>query len=706
MPSKTLWFNRGLFVQSIRNVGWVSLAYLLCLLFLMPLQILMDLSMEDSYLSRYFNSAEALNLFNLGGELQVMLMAAFPVLLAVFLFRYMHVKLSSDFVHSLPLKRERLFVQYALYGILILIAPVLVTGIALFVLSIVFNISHVLTIGSILAWAAQTILLNIFIFTAGIFVAVFTGISVIHGALVYILLFFPYGIFTLVFANLDFYLFGLVPSYYLNANVEQLVPFVRAFDFNHNPLTAWEFVIYTLIAVAAFVIALLVYRRRHAEMATQAVAVRPLRPVFVYGVTFCTMLVGGLYFGETQDKSLAWIIFGYITASILGYYIAQMILEKTWRVFDKWKGYLLFVAGALIVGLCVYFDITGFEHRVPEVANIESVYINSYYNANLGKPDPVYYDEKRQQLWIDSMDLPFGRELFHYEDPQVIELLRKLHLQIVDDQKVLKSSKSYDRYGNYRTISFAYNLKNGEKIVRQYTIPFNQYMDTLKPIFESKEYKTNFYPLLRIDDLSHLDAITFRNYYLDKRLTISDPQHLQELHQIIQKELTNETAEVLLDTGYSWADIDYRWDNGRSSYAQLKNSYTELEKWLKQYGYDQQVRITVDDIKYMLLAKNPIEQTESEGIVTKPMATSQFAGEYDIEIDPNYLPYEFENIESFTKITDVTMIEDCLPVMNNNTRLPGDYLAAVYFKETAHATVFRISEQQLPQSLKELVDQQ
>ncbi len=713
MPSKTLWFNRGLFVQCMRNVGWVSLAYLLCLLFIMPLQILMEFSKDDyNRYIRHFEQVDTFNLFNaVNGELQVLFMVVFPVLLAVFLFRYMHVKLSSDFTHSLPLKREHLFVQHTVYGLLILIAPVLITGIVLYVLGFILGISHVLTLSCLLAWAAQTILFNTFIFMAGVFVAVFTGISVLHGALVYILLFFPFGIFTLIFANLSFYLFGLTPSYYMNANMEQLVPFVRAFDLGYNPLTVWETFTYLLIAVVAFVIALLVYRKRHAEMATQAVAVRPLRPVFVYGVAFCTMLLGGVYFGETQNESLSWIIFGYVTASILGYYIAQMILEKTWRVFNKWRGYLLFVAGVLLLGLCVHFDITGFEKRVPETSNIESIYLNSYYDVRTdSKHAVVYYDnELERKPWIDSMGLPFGKELYHYRDPQVIELLRELHLQVVEDQEVLEHQKlndQYDRYARYRTVSLAYNLKNGGKLVRHYEIPNDRYIDILKPIYESREYKTNFYPLLRIDDLSNLDSITFNNPNIDKRLTISDPQKLQELHQTLQEELSNEAAEELLQSGASFADIQYNWDNGRNSYAQWKLSYKKLEQLLIQYGVDQEIRTTADDIKYMLIAKIP-DESMSVAEASSQNATIEIHTSESIGLDPrDYLPYDFRYTESIVKITDPAIFAECLPLINSgNLKQTDDYMVALYFKNSNYV-FFYVDQQQLPQSVQELVDTQ
>jgi len=41
MQSKTSSFNRGMWIQSMRNVGWIGALYTLILLFIVPLQIIL-----------------------------------------------------------------------------------------------------------------------------------------------------------------------------------------------------------------------------------------------------------------------------------------------------------------------------------------------------------------------------------------------------------------------------------------------------------------------------------------------------------------------------------------------------------------------------------------------------------------------------------------------------------------------------------------
>jgi ABC-2 type transport system permease protein len=354
----------------MRSVGWIGLVYFLCLTFAIPLQLLMIYSNPER--TYYY---EAKGLFNVMGEFQVLLLFTLPVLLAVFLFRYMQVKLPADYIHSLPIRRETLYHQQVWVGALLLVVPVILTGLILFVLHGALDLSDFYSKSDIGQWMMLTCLWNLFIFLAGIFVAVFIGMSVLQGALTYILLFLPAGLIMLTFMNAQYFLYGFSVDYYLNQQVERLIPFIRASEMARQPLTGKEIAVYGLLIIFFYVVSLFIYKKRHIESATQAVAFKALQPVFQYGVTFCTMLVGGLYYGETQGD-FGWILFGFISASLIGYFVAGMILQKTWRVFGQWKGYMFYALAMLVVGILLQMDVTGYENKQPELADVKRIYFS------------------------------------------------------------------------------------------------------------------------------------------------------------------------------------------------------------------------------------------------------------------------------------------------------------------------------------------
>ncbi|MEI2378080.1 multidrug ABC transporter permease, partial [Priestia megaterium] len=83
MQSKTSLFNRGMWIQSVRNVGWVGALYTLVLLFIVPLQIILRYTGEVNKDGMYTEKLKTL--FEVAESLQFLFMFTVPVVLAIFL---------------------------------------------------------------------------------------------------------------------------------------------------------------------------------------------------------------------------------------------------------------------------------------------------------------------------------------------------------------------------------------------------------------------------------------------------------------------------------------------------------------------------------------------------------------------------------------------------------------------------------------------
>ncbi|MBT2728027.1 hypothetical protein J7E63_13875 [Bacillus sp. ISL-75] len=110
-------------------------------------------------------------------------MIIIPILLAVFIFRFLQVKQSADLIHSLPLKREKIFHHYAITGIVFLIVPVVIISILLLVIHATLDLNVIFGANDVFYWAGITILVNLLLYTVGIFIAMMTGISAVQPAL-------------------------------------------------------------------------------------------------------------------------------------------------------------------------------------------------------------------------------------------------------------------------------------------------------------------------------------------------------------------------------------------------------------------------------------------------------------------------------------------------------------------------------------------
>ena len=95
MPSKTSLFNREIFLQIVMSSGWISLIYFLGLLVSLPIRILMIYTENNTY---KHTPEMVVNLFRYDLEIQVILFVVIPILMSIFLFRFLQVKQSAEFI--------------------------------------------------------------------------------------------------------------------------------------------------------------------------------------------------------------------------------------------------------------------------------------------------------------------------------------------------------------------------------------------------------------------------------------------------------------------------------------------------------------------------------------------------------------------------------------------------------------------------------
>jgi ABC-2 type transport system permease protein len=559
MRSKILSFNRGLLVQNLRSVSWIGIVHFLLWFAAIPLQLLMAYSQQKD---GGFNP-EWESLYNISASFQTMIVFTLPVLLATLLFRYMQGKQSSDFMHSLPVQRAELFCQQAVFGVGLVVLPIALVSLLTIVCRYGLSFSVPLTAGDIIRWTWETAIMELFVFAASVFVGMMTGMSTLQVVFTYILFLFPAGITVLLLTNTSFLLVGFPADYYLSKNLEKIVPFFRYLQLEAEPLTAGELLAYLLLIMLFLILAIWLYQKRHSEAATQALAFSVLRPIFKYGVAFCAMLLGGFYFGVTQNQ-FSWIVFGYITFSWIGFFIAEMIIEKTWRVFYKWKGYVYFAAAMVTIGILVHLDITGYEKRLPALEDIRQVYFGGsvYDFAENGKRSYVPFEQENQFL----------------KEKENIRAVYAFHQQLVNDQP--KPSP----FTEQRQVVIGYVLKDGKRMIRQYHVPSDQYFSYYKPILESKEYKKNYYLLLRDQGYSPIRQVAFHSPETgEKTLTIIEPKQIDLFIEALKTDLMEEPASSMLDDNVWEGDIELLQSDGDIIRLEWKKTYTHVEKWLKDH---------------------------------------------------------------------------------------------------------------------------
>ncbi len=452
MRSGTSFFNGTVFKKTVARYWPVWAAYLVVWLVCLPLNMLMQLQGLDPQFAHYAYTAE--NILASSAEALLPAAVVFAPLAAMAVFSHLYNSRSANFFGALPVRREGLFLTHYLAGLAFLLVPDLIVGALTLLVGAAFGANCLTTA---LYWLLIAFGEGFFFYSFAVFCGMFAGHILALPAF--------YAIFNALAAALimmfefiwsqfyyGYYRFGdilpqaadwLTPTYRIayNVDIEITIPPSKVSEVALQG--GGTLAVYAGAALVLTAAAFLLYRRRRLETAGDVVAVAPMKPVFKYSVSFCA----GLFFGWVTalvlgESTEVWIAASVVWA-VAGCFIAQMILDKSFKVFKKWKGPAVMglVFCALFAVVC--FDLTGYETRVPEAADVDSVIV-TYLSSS----------------WDN------GSSGFETSDPARIGDLIILHKAAVDQRD--RGGVPGGTHGSVN-LTLVYRLKSGGTLSRDYS---------------------------------------------------------------------------------------------------------------------------------------------------------------------------------------------------------------------------------------------
>lgn len=645
MSSRITWFNRELIIYIFRSTGWIGFLYLVGLIFALPLEMLaIILNGNNEYV-------EFENLFSCQQMIQFVLVIVIPVLLAIFLFRFLQMKQASDFIHSLPITRRSIYVHMIGTGIGFMGLPILLTGSILILFHSAIDIERLYTMTDIWSWMGTTFILEALIFSVAVLFGMVTGLSAFQGVLTYIFLTLPVGLFVLFAANVKFLIAGFSADYYLSANMNGISPLLAATEMEEITFFSINTLIYSILTFLFLISSLFLYERRKLEHVSQAFVYPKIKPVFKFGLTLCMMLFAGLYFSETTGEP-GWIFFGYTVGSLLGYYLGEIVLQKTWRIRVNLKGYVAFIAAVIVLALIIKIDPLKYKTKIPDEKMISQTYIGD---------SPLFFED----------DDTSNNASNYLKEKENIEAIRLLHQEIIDKGKKV----SIGEWNDGQSVFLMYELKNGKRLAREYHLQnYDLYMPLLAKIYESNEYKKMVNQVLNVsaEDVSKIKITA--SGQVDKSITITDRQQLEAAVKALSEDLNNQSFAQMTSSFGDYASIEILLNNNKTIYMNWDSSYPQFSEWMASTGQSEQARLMADDISYILVAKSDskIYHTNSESELAQ-----------QIEQQPNRL-----------KIKTVSEIETAID--NAQIDWSGEYSAAFYYKESRDVDIKSFSGEHVP----------
>lgn len=427
----------------------------------------------------------------------------YAILCAMAVWSYLYNARSVGMMHTLPVRREGLFVTNVLSGLTMMAIPYAVTGVLLVLVTMLFGGFEPM---GVLVTVLGVMGESLFFFGLATFCALIVGNIFMLPAL--------YGLLNFIAVLTDFmvnllaqgFCFGLNSSY--SGTVEWLSPVVYLIQkispnstyetqwvtdrlggqrYETSVLTSvtlengWLIAAYAAAGAALLGLAWLLYRRRRSESAGDVVAVGWMKPVFRYGCAVYAAILGGrlLYallwesFQNGQYFALLPMILCMIAGGAVGYYAASMLLAKTPRVFKTtWKGMLAVALGCAALCGAMKYDLFGVTRRIPAPDSVKLVNVyaaGSNYYLTPGKDDALIEKVRTlHQTIIDDKDYIMstaeGRSVY-METEEGSYTIGAPASEIV--------STSVSSFAN-TSVRFTYTLNSGLKVERRYNLYLTQ----------------------------------------------------------------------------------------------------------------------------------------------------------------------------------------------------------------------------------------
>lgn len=345
--------------------------------------------------------ASVSNYFYNASRASIYVSAFFAVLLAMALFAYLMNSRSVGLMHSLPITRGRQFATHFAVGVVMFTAVHLAT--ALLTLPVQAALGAVNMRGT-WEWFAAAELTSLFFFALAALCALITG-WLLAVPVIYTGINFLFAAFYLLFSTMTQLFYWGYESGGWTGWVSWLTPLVRLYNTAGSvgpedivlygmdngsqyylyrlPADFWKtLLIYTVAAVIFIVVAWLFCRARQSETAGDAIVFPWLRPVVLYVIS----LAGGmglgilLWYMVSNIQSIVALLLCQIVAGLIVYFGVQMLLHKSFKVFNRrgWLGAAALTAVLVILCLVIRFDAFGAQKYIPDVNQIESAEVRTY----------------------------------------------------------------------------------------------------------------------------------------------------------------------------------------------------------------------------------------------------------------------------------------------------------------------------------------
>lgn len=553
MTSRNYLFNS--IKENIRRNFYLFILIILGFLTIFPLRTIMVLDRAKGIIPPTDieippMQTEFLNCIGMENAIATIFIGVIAVLLGVTGFYYLYSGEKTDFYHSLPLKREELFVIPFFSGLFMFLVPYLLSVGITYLVGIAYHGVNAQSGVQVIAAIGMNILFFLELYVFAILAVLLTG-NLFTGALAFIG-FMSYGrIVYGAYFYMNNMFFDTLAQFKEPGITKYLSPIITHLD----AVDLWAaeigdikgYIVYAVILIIVVLAAdVCIYKVRPSESFHKSIAFKKLQPVIKVCAVLPISILASLFFCAGMEHEFLWLCVSVILLSLVLSCVFEFLFTMDIRKCIRPKmstGVILAVLTVLLAGYKI--DIFGVDEYLPEKEEIEtmSVYfpsINERINV------PVHYDygpdeqmEKNQTKDFDAIYEIARLGVNYYQEND------KENNQVAPDYLRGETvwATADDGSGTMVSVYIRYHLKNGRTVNRAYYLPESKEILALaSDIYDNWDYKKAMLPTGYLSE-KDIEYLYVKDIY-DKRLQINASEDvIDNIYKTYKGELESMTLE-------------------------------------------------------------------------------------------------------------------------------------------------------------------
>ncbi len=563
MSLKASFFSKSIFKSDMKRFWWLGLLETLTLI----VAVVIPLYERCTRFRYIFDSYGKCVPEWMDGSF--LLLILFSLCVTVVLLSYMHFSASMCGHHSIPVTRKKLLSTKLISAAVLVITPIVINGIIM--LAILNNNAFYkfYTYVDIFKWIVTGVMYSLLIISLTSVVNMMTGNPI--GSLVFTtgFIFLPAILIISFSAFLEQEVFG-----YTSSNVDELLKFIYIGE--KSLITAPYIFVYLLLTILFIFGAYKLYGKRKLESYGEVITFKWLVPVFIGIISIFSSIASYVYFvGILGKDSMLYIL----PLGAVGTVIAWMVSRKSLSLKGVVKPVGIYLVAGLVFCSIFYFDLTGYERRIPDVEDVECVLL-------LAHEERTVFENGRRISYYEE-----GKKDLYFRETEDINKVISLHKYLVENRKTRD-------FNDYTYLPVEYTLKNGKKLIRTYEINHISDAEALKPVYETDQIKASMYKMADGSKKEYMRlAIRDRRVNDESLVIYPDNPNLLRLTDALIKDIENlKYEEFMINKGAS-TSIEFVFKTNRiyeesvqeenheqHEYYSISSAYKNTRAVLEQMG--------------------------------------------------------------------------------------------------------------------------